>query len=60
MADNRTTLSTFAAESMDEADVELLVRLATAYESRDPVPEGLVERLQFGVTLDALLARYLD
>jgi hypothetical protein len=41
---------------LDEADERLLRELAAAYQAADPVPAGLVERLQFAVTLDALEA----
>ncbi len=56
MADNRITVSTFAAGSIDDTDAELLSRLASLYGANDQVPQGLVERLQFGITLDALQA----
>jgi hypothetical protein len=56
MADNRITVRTFAAGSIDETDAELLGRIAAIYGATDPVPAGLVERLQFGITLDALQA----
>ena len=42
--------------AIDEQDVALLQRLAAAWTVADPVPAGLVERLEFGVTLDALHA----
>jgi hypothetical protein len=42
--------------AIDEQDVALLHRLAAAWTAADPVPAGLVERLEFGVTLDALHA----
>jgi len=42
--------------AIDEQDVALLQRLAAAWTAADPVPAGLVERLEFGVTLDALHA----
>jgi hypothetical protein len=45
-----------ALELLDEVDEQLLRELAAVYQAVDPVPDGLVERLQFGVTLDALEA----
>jgi hypothetical protein len=41
---------------LDDVDERLLRELAVAYQLADPVPDGLVERLQFAVTLDALEA----
>lgn len=43
-----------AAEPVGEDDVTLLERLAAVWARRDPVPPGLVERLEFALTLDAL------
>lgn len=60
MADNRTTVETFAAEPMDELDGELLTRLSSMYDASDPLPPGLIERLQFGITLDALHAEIAE
>ena len=48
--------SALAAGAIDEQDVALLQRVAAAWTAADPVPAGLVERLEFGVTLDALHA----
>lgn len=49
-------LERLAAEPIDSADERALRELARLYAVVDPVPPGLVERLQFGVTLDALHA----
>lgn len=54
--DNGCTASVLAAGPIDDYDIALLRSVAAAYDSADPVPEGLVERLQFGITLDALHA----
>jgi hypothetical protein len=43
-----------AAEELDPSDFALLNSLRATYEERDPVPDGLAERIQFHVTLDAL------
>ncbi len=41
---------------IDERDIENLAALAELYEVVDPLPEGLVERLSFGLALDAMMA----
>jgi hypothetical protein len=43
-----------AAEELDPSDFALLNSLRATYEERDPVPDGLAERIQFHLTLDAL------
>ena len=53
---NDADLERLAAEPIDAADERALRELAELYSVLDPVPAGLVERLQFGVTLDALHA----
>lgn len=45
-----------AAGVLDDTDAVLLRQLAQLYDTADPVPDGLVERLQFGASLDALHA----
>jgi len=50
------TADELALGLLDDLDERLLRELAAVYEAVDPVPDGLVERLQFGVTLDALEA----
>jgi hypothetical protein len=45
-----------AAEPVDDLDVELLRQIAGIYDQLDPVPAGLVDRISFGITLDALHA----
>jgi hypothetical protein len=42
-----------AAAELDEADEALLAAIAALYTEADPMPEGLVERIQFEITLDA-------
>ena len=44
----------FAAQELDEADEALLAALAALYAEADPMPDGLVDRIQFELTLDAL------
>jgi hypothetical protein len=43
-----------AAEELDSGDFALLNSVRAYYDERDPVPDGLVDRIQFQVTLDAL------
>ena len=45
-----------AAEPLDAHDIALLEDLAALWTVADPVPEGLIERIQFELTLDALHA----
>jgi len=49
-------LDALAAEPLDETDLALLDALRGVLEQTDPVPTGLVERLEFELTLDALHA----
>jgi hypothetical protein len=55
-AQGRPSLAELAAQPLDDRDVAILDQLAAAYAAADPVPDGLVERLQFAITLDALHA----
>ncbi|MDT4914303.1 MAG: hypothetical protein QOC66_3431 [Pseudonocardiales bacterium] len=48
------------AEPIDEYDVKLLRRVGRTFHLVDPVPAALVERLQFGVTLEALHAEIAE
>ena len=43
-----------AAAPLDDDDVALLARLGAVWQEHDPVPPGLVDRLEFALTLDAL------
>ena len=45
-----------AAEKLDADDFAMLNSLRAFYDENDPVPDGLVERIQFEITLDALHA----
>lgn len=47
-------LEAWAAEPLDADDLALLAAVRTAYEQRDPVPAGLLGRIEFELTLDAL------
>jgi hypothetical protein len=52
----RPNLDEMAAGQIDADDLRVLEQMANLYESLDPVPGNLVERIQFGITLDALHA----
>jgi hypothetical protein len=45
-----------AGEPLDREDFAVLESLRNYFEGTDPVPTGLVERIQFEITLDALQA----
>lgn len=45
---------TSSDEPLDERDADLLARLATIFRGGDPVPDGLVERSLFALTLEGL------
>lgn len=49
-----TDWNLLAAQPMDALDTEILGRVATMFDTVDPVPAELVERLQFAISLDAL------
>lgn len=44
----------YAAQQLDETDDAVLAAMAALYAEADPMPDGLVERIQFELTLDAL------
>jgi hypothetical protein len=52
----RPGLEELAAAELDAADEQVLRHLARMYDALDPVPRGLVERIQFGITLEGLHA----
>jgi len=49
-----------ASGQLDAEDTRVLDLVATLYRTLDPVPDGLVERIQFGITLDALHAEIAE
>ena len=55
-ADDRALEERLAAEPLDSDDLALLNSLRAYYDEHDPVPDGLVERIKFELTLDALQA----
>ena len=48
------------AAPIDDQDRRILAQLGALYDAVDPVPAGLVERIQFGITLDALEAEVAE
>jgi hypothetical protein len=56
----RPGLAELAAASVDDEDVRVLQRVAAVYAAVDPVPSGLVDRIAFGMTLDALHAEIAE
>jgi hypothetical protein len=56
----KPTLEELAAEPVDDRDVAALDRLAAMYDAIDPVPGGLVDRITFAITLDALEAEIAE
>jgi hypothetical protein len=57
---NETELDLLASEPIDEQDERALGRMRAMYEALDPVPTGLVDRISFGITLDALHAEIAE
>jgi hypothetical protein len=53
-------LDALAAAAIDEIDIDALERIAALYSALDPVPAGLVDRVSFGITLDALTAELAE
>jgi hypothetical protein len=49
-----------AGEPLDTQDGVLIQRIADLYDAVDPLPGGLVERLQFAISLDALNAELAE
>ncbi len=49
-----------AGQPLSAADVLILQRLAALHSSLDPVPDDLVERIQFEISLDALNAELAE
>lgn len=53
-------LDALAAAPIDDDDVRLLRQVGAVYDSLDPVPPGLTERIRFGITLEALHAEIAE
>jgi hypothetical protein len=56
----RPNLDELAAGEIDDADIRVLNQMAQIHDALDPVPSGLVDRIQFGITLDALHAEIAE
>lgn len=59
-APDERELEVLAAGAIDDVDVAALRRLAGLYDKLDPVPPALVDRISFGITLDALHAELAE
>jgi hypothetical protein len=57
---DKPSLDELAAGEFDEIDMHTMRQLAALYTTLDPVPERLVDRVQFGITLDALEAEVAE
>ena len=60
MTNPQPSVEEFAAGQIDRVDLAALERIANLYAQLDPVPEALVDRIQFGLTLDALHAEIAE
>ena len=60
MNDAHKTLDELADEPIDDRDVAVLDRIAAMFDRLDPAPDGLAERIAFGITLDALHAEIAE
>lgn len=60
MSSTPRDLDQLAAEPIDAADTRILSGVAAMYDALDPVPTGLIGRIQFGITLDALHAEIAE
>jgi hypothetical protein len=56
----RPDLAELIEGPLDVEDDRLLRQVAAVYDTVDPVPNGLIERIQFGITLDALQAEIAE
>ena len=53
-------LDALAAQPIDVEDERVLAHMAAMFDRLDPVPSGLVDRITFGITLDALHAEIAE
>ena len=60
MTNPRPDENELAMGSIDAIDLSVLDRIEALYTQLDPVPVGLVDRVQFGLTLDALHAEIAE
>lgn len=54
------SLDELATGAIDDRDVAALRGMARLYDTLDPVPTGLTDRVKFGLTLDALHAEIAE
>lgn len=54
------SIDQLAAGTIDDVDAEILRQTAELFDALDPVPAGLVDRINFGLTLDALHAEIAE
>jgi len=60
MSNPKKSVDEYAMGKIDSTDGDVLHRIAALYSQLDPVPDSLVDRVQFGLTLDALHAEIAD
>lgn len=60
MTNSRPSDDELAGGAIDAIDLNVLDRIEALYAQLDPVPVGLVDRVQFGITLDALHAEIAE
>lgn len=56
----RPSLDDLASGAIDVQDARVLGQVASLYQTLDPVPSGLVERIRFGITLEAMHAEIAE
>lgn len=56
----RPSLAELAGGHLDAEDGRVLGAISDRYAAIDPVPAGLIERIKFGITLDALHAEVAE
>jgi hypothetical protein len=54
--DQRPGAEHLGRDPLDALDEKILAGVAALFETLDPVPDGLVDRVQFGITLESLHA----
>ena len=54
------SIDELAAGEIDDIDIANLQRMQQMYERLDPAPSGLVDRISFGITLEALHAEIAE
>ena len=60
MSNPRPDENALADGSIDGVDLRVLDRIEALYAQLDPVPTGLVDRVKFGITLEALHAEIAE